>query len=95
MTDAEQEIDRLRRRLGWEAGGPLAQVSTQATDTHLPTVTMFLIATRMRCSDLGFRMLEAVKQITRPAITSSAVLVDARHEAGPMRRTAINGQKHH
>ena len=33
MTDAEQEIDRLRRRLGWEAGGPLAQVSTQATDT--------------------------------------------------------------
>ena len=48
MTDAEQEIDRLRRRLGWEAGGPLAQVSTQATDTHLPTVTMFLITTRMR-----------------------------------------------
>ena len=33
MTDTEQEIDRLRRRLGWEAGGPLAQVSTQATDT--------------------------------------------------------------
>ncbi len=32
MTDAEQEIDRLRRRLGWEAGGPLAQVSTRATD---------------------------------------------------------------
>lgn len=32
MTDTEQEIDRLRRRLGWEAGGPLAQVSTQATD---------------------------------------------------------------
>jgi hypothetical protein len=33
MTDTEQEIDRLRRRLGWEAGGPLAQVSTQGTDT--------------------------------------------------------------
>ena len=33
MTDAGQEIDRLRRRLGWEAGGPLAQASTQATDT--------------------------------------------------------------
>lgn len=32
MTDTEQEIDRLRRRLGWEAGGPLAQISTQATD---------------------------------------------------------------
>ena len=31
MTDTEQEIDRLRRRLGWEAGGPLAQVSTQIT----------------------------------------------------------------
>ena len=29
----EQEIDRLRRRLSREAGGPLAQVSTQATDT--------------------------------------------------------------
>ena len=33
MTDTEQELDRLRRRLGWEDGGPLAQVSTQATDT--------------------------------------------------------------
>ena len=33
MTDTEQEIDRLRRRVGWEAGGPLAQVSTQVTDT--------------------------------------------------------------
>jgi hypothetical protein len=33
MTDTEQEIDRLRRRLGWKSGGPLAQVSTQATDT--------------------------------------------------------------
>jgi hypothetical protein len=33
MTDAEQEIDRLRRRLGWEAGGRLTQGSTQATDT--------------------------------------------------------------
>ena len=33
MTDAEQEIDRLRRQLGWEAGGPLGQVSTQVTDT--------------------------------------------------------------
>src|ERR1700750_3013490 len=40
-------------------------------------------------------MPEAVKQITRPAITSSAVLVNARHEAGPMRRTAVNGQKRH
>ena len=33
MTDSEQQIDQLRRRLGWEAGGPLTQVSTQATDT--------------------------------------------------------------
>jgi hypothetical protein len=33
MPNTEREIDRLRRRLGWEAGGPLAQVSTQATDT--------------------------------------------------------------
>ncbi len=38
MTDAEQEIDRLRRRLGWEAGGPLAQVSTRATDTLVSLV---------------------------------------------------------
>ena len=33
MTKTEREIDRLRRRLDWEAGGPLAQISTQATDT--------------------------------------------------------------
>ena len=33
MTNGEQEIDRLRRRLGWESGGPLGQISTQATDT--------------------------------------------------------------
>ena len=33
MTDSEQQIDQLRRRLGWEAGGPLTQVSTQVTDT--------------------------------------------------------------
>jgi hypothetical protein len=39
MTDAEQEIDRLRRRLGWEAGGPLAQASTQATNALVPIVS--------------------------------------------------------
>jgi len=33
MADTDQEIDRLRRRLGWEAGGPLGQISSQATDT--------------------------------------------------------------
>ena len=33
MTGSEQQIDQLRRRLGWEAGGPLGQISTQATDT--------------------------------------------------------------
>jgi hypothetical protein len=33
MTDTVQEIDRLRRRLGWESGGPLGEISTQATDT--------------------------------------------------------------
>ena len=32
MTDTEQEIDRLRRRLNWEAGGPLATISNQATN---------------------------------------------------------------
>ena len=32
MTDTEQEIDRLRRRLNWEAGGPLANISNQATN---------------------------------------------------------------
>jgi hypothetical protein len=31
MTDTKQEIDGLRRRLGWEAGGPLAEISNQAT----------------------------------------------------------------
>ena len=31
MTDSEQQIDQLRRRLGWEAGGPLADISNQAT----------------------------------------------------------------
>jgi hypothetical protein len=31
MTDAEQEIERLRRQLGWEAGGPVAEISNQAT----------------------------------------------------------------
>ena len=33
MTNGEQEIDRLRRRLGWESGGPLGRISTQATNT--------------------------------------------------------------
>jgi hypothetical protein len=32
MTDSKQQIDQLRRRLGWEAGGPVGQISTQATD---------------------------------------------------------------
>jgi len=32
MTNGEQEIDRLRRRRGWESGGPLEQIS-HATDT--------------------------------------------------------------
>jgi hypothetical protein len=32
MTDKEQQLEQLRRRLGWEAGGPLAQISNQATD---------------------------------------------------------------
>ena len=33
MTDSEQQVDQVRRRLGWEAGGPLAEISNQATDT--------------------------------------------------------------
>jgi len=32
MTNTEQQIDQLRRRLGWEAGGSLTQISTRATD---------------------------------------------------------------
>jgi hypothetical protein len=32
MTSAEQEIDRLRWRLSWEAGGPLAEISAQVMD---------------------------------------------------------------
>ena len=31
MADTEQKIERLRRRLGWEAGGPLTEISNQAT----------------------------------------------------------------
>jgi hypothetical protein len=32
MADTAQEIDRLRRQLGREAGGPLATMSNQATN---------------------------------------------------------------
>ena len=39
MTDTEQEIERLRRRLGWEAGGPLAEISNQATRRFVSTVS--------------------------------------------------------
>jgi hypothetical protein len=39
MADTEQEIDRLRRRLGWEAGGPLAETSNQATNALVPIVS--------------------------------------------------------
>src|SRR5690349_4972044 len=38
-------------------------------------------------------MPETIKQPTCPEIARSAVLADTRHEAGPMRRTAANGQK--
>jgi hypothetical protein len=38
-------------------------------------------------------MREANKQTTCPVIAGSAVLADARHEAGPMLRTAANRQK--
>jgi hypothetical protein len=31
MTATEQEIERLRRQLGREAGGPVAEISNQAT----------------------------------------------------------------
>jgi hypothetical protein len=31
MTDTEQQIEKLRRQLGWEAGGPLTGISDQAT----------------------------------------------------------------
>ncbi len=39
MTDTEQEIDRLRRQLGWEAGGPLTGISNQATDAVVSIVS--------------------------------------------------------
>ena len=39
MTDTEQEIDRLRRQLGWEAGGPLAEISNQAMDAVVSIVS--------------------------------------------------------
>jgi hypothetical protein len=40
MTNGEQEIDRLRRRRGWESGGPLEQIS-QATDTAVVSEAFF------------------------------------------------------
>jgi len=40
-------------------------------------------------------MSKAVNQVTRPAITGSAVFADARQEARPMRRTAANNQERH
>jgi len=42
MTNSEQQIDQLRRRLGREAGGPLGQISTQATDTVVSNISAAL-----------------------------------------------------
>jgi hypothetical protein len=39
MADSEQQIDQLRRRLGWEAGRPLTEISTQATDALFSIVS--------------------------------------------------------
>jgi hypothetical protein len=39
MADSEQEIDQLRRRLDWEAGGPLAEISNQVTGRLLSIVS--------------------------------------------------------
>ena len=39
MTHTEQEIDRLQRRLGWEAGGPLTEISNQATNVLVSIVS--------------------------------------------------------
>ena len=39
MANTEQQIDRLRRRLSWEAGGPLTQISTQATDAAVSVLS--------------------------------------------------------
>lgn len=46
MADTEQEIERLRRRLGWEAGGPLAEISNQATDALVSVVSAAINWTR-------------------------------------------------
>jgi hypothetical protein len=43
MTDTEQEIDRLRRRLGWEAGGPLTEISNQAANVLVSIVSAAVI----------------------------------------------------
>ncbi len=39
MTDSKPEIDQLRRRLGWEAGGPLTEISNQATGALFSMLT--------------------------------------------------------
>jgi len=49
MTDTEQEIDRLRRRLGWEAGGPLTEICNQATNVLWSIVSAAV--SRLRQSD--------------------------------------------
>ena len=43
MTDTEQEIDRLRRRLGWEAVGPLTEISNQAANVLVSIVSAAVI----------------------------------------------------
>jgi hypothetical protein len=46
MADTEQEIGRLRRRLGWETDGPLAGISNQATNALVPIVSAAINWTR-------------------------------------------------
>jgi len=51
MTDREQQIDQLQRRLGWEAGGPLAEISDRATQTLVSLVSAVVRWLRMSGED--------------------------------------------
>jgi hypothetical protein len=54
MTDREQQIDRLRRRLSWESGGPLAEISNQATVALVTLVSAVVLLARRRGGEKPF-----------------------------------------
>ena len=42
MSSAEQEIDRLRRRLSWEGGGPLAESLLRRSGQERPLISLLV-----------------------------------------------------